>query len=41
MDLLRDGAVDLEPRRDEHEIGTPAIATVEGIAERTPKRRAS
>ena len=23
MDLLRDGAVDVEPRRDKHELGTP------------------
>ena len=23
MDLLRDGPVDLEPRRDEHDLGTP------------------
>lgn len=37
MDLPRDGAVNLKPRRDAHS----RIAIVKGIADRTPKRRAS
>src|ERR1700723_2399541 len=31
MDLLRDGAVDVEPRRNKHELGTPRIATSKAL----------
>jgi hypothetical protein len=41
MNLAGDGAIDLEARRYEDEIDTSSQPVVKGIAERTPKVRAS
>ena len=41
MNLPRYGSIDLEPWRDEHRSGHLRSAVHDGIAERTPKARAS